>query len=319
MYRTTIPAFAAFSAALLPVPLAALLAAKLKQAGHLHSANVPENRIIPTRQKHLFFTLVAGLLTAAVSWGATECPVAAPAAPLAKLDAYDVVFTSPSKDEADSIPLGNGATGINLWVEENGDLLFYLAHNDAISEMHRLLKLGRVRVSLSPNPFARGKPFAQTLILRDGCCEITAGDKGSECPTPHPGGRRFPDRLRERPERSASHRYRHAGKLAHEAQGVAAGRKCIYLDLSRRYPGECGHVERGVCRCDFGKPWIRNRVSPQRTLSGANSRQIPTPGSLCRNDFRSDLAPHLRKHDLRPRLRQQQAKHSGDERTSQIF
>ena len=46
--------------------------------------------------------------------------------------------------------------------------------------MHRLLKLGRVRVSLSPNPFARGKPFAQTLILRDGCCRITAGDKGSE-------------------------------------------------------------------------------------------------------------------------------------------
>ena len=47
-------------------------------------------------------------------------------APKADLDAYDIVFTSPSKDEAESIPLGNGGTGINLWVEENGDLLFYL-------------------------------------------------------------------------------------------------------------------------------------------------------------------------------------------------
>jgi hypothetical protein len=41
-----------------------------------------------------------------------------------KLDQFNTVFTSASKDEADSIPLGNGVTGINLWVEENGDLLF---------------------------------------------------------------------------------------------------------------------------------------------------------------------------------------------------
>lgn len=105
---------------------------------------------------------------------------AAPAGGPAELDAYDTVFTTPSQDEADSIPLGNGTTGINLWVEANGDLRFYLARNDAISEMHRLLKLGRLRVSLSPNPFATGKPYRQTLHLRDGRCDIAAGEPGRE-------------------------------------------------------------------------------------------------------------------------------------------
>ena len=126
-----------------------------------------------TAGRHLV-AIVAALMLEALAAPPT------PGAPLAKLEAYDVVFTSSSKDEADSIPLGNGATGINLWVEENGDLLFYLAHNDAISEMHRLLKLGRVRVSLSPNPFAKGKPYRQQLRLRDGCCDIAAGAPGEE-------------------------------------------------------------------------------------------------------------------------------------------
>lgn len=88
---------------------------------------------------------------------------------------YDVIFDSASQDEADSIPMGNGTTGINLWVEESGDLLFYVARNDAISEMHRLLKLGRVRVSFSRNPFEKGKAYHQKLNLVDGVCEITAG------------------------------------------------------------------------------------------------------------------------------------------------
>jgi hypothetical protein len=73
------------------------------------------------------------------------------------------------------MPLGNGQLGINLWVEENGDLLFYLARNDSLSEVSQLCKVGEVRVSLSPNPFAAGLPFRQELVLADGVCEITAG------------------------------------------------------------------------------------------------------------------------------------------------
>ena len=78
------------------------------------------------------------------------------------------------------MPMGNGELGINLWVEENGDLLFYLSRNDSFSELSQLCKVGKVRVSLSPNPFTTGAPFRQELKLCDGVCEITAGKPESQ-------------------------------------------------------------------------------------------------------------------------------------------
>jgi hypothetical protein len=89
---------------------------------------------------------------------------------------YNVVWTTPSKDAAGSMPLGNGEVGLNLWVEENGDLLFYISRSDSLSEISRLLKVGQVRVALSPNPFLTGAPFSQELKLSDGVCEISAGE-----------------------------------------------------------------------------------------------------------------------------------------------
>jgi len=91
------------------------------------------------------------------------------------MDRYAITWNTPAQDEADSVPLGNGNTAINLWVEKDGDLVFYLARNDAMSELHRLMKLGRVRVHLSPNPFSSGKPFSQTLDVKSGICTIRAG------------------------------------------------------------------------------------------------------------------------------------------------
>jgi hypothetical protein len=89
----------------------------------------------------------------------------------------NVVWTTPSHDATGSMPLGNGQVGINLWVEEDGDLHFYISRTDSLSEASRLLKVGGMRISLDPNPFNAGKPFRQELILRDGICEITAGSK----------------------------------------------------------------------------------------------------------------------------------------------
>lgn len=99
---------------------------------------------------------------------------------LDQLDAYNVRFDSPARDEADSVPLGNGKTGINLWAEQDGDLIFYVSHNDALSEMQRLLKLGRIRMHFSNNPFAKGAAFNQVLQLQDGACEIVAGVDGNK-------------------------------------------------------------------------------------------------------------------------------------------
>ncbi|HVT11277.1 MAG TPA: DUF5703 domain-containing protein [Fimbriimonadaceae bacterium] len=97
------------------------------------------------------------------------------ACPAAKLDAQDVVWTTPSADAAGSMPIGNGEVVLNVWVEEKtGDLLFYIARTDALSEISRYLKLGRIRVHFQPNVLS-GKDFRQHLHLHDGTIEISGG------------------------------------------------------------------------------------------------------------------------------------------------
>jgi alpha-L-fucosidase 2 len=89
-------------------------------------------------------------------------------------DRYDVIWDTPSKSAIDSMPIGNGDIGLNVWVEQSGDLLFYIAKTDACSENSEFLKLGRVRVHLMPNVFS-GPQFRQTLRLGSGDIVITAG------------------------------------------------------------------------------------------------------------------------------------------------
>lgn len=104
----------------------------------------------------------------------------------ANLEDYDVVWETPSADATGSMPLGNGETALNAWVEPSGDLLFYIARTDAWSGSldgphygaYGLIKVGRVRVSLSPNPFANATGFRQELKLRDGVFEASAGPDG---------------------------------------------------------------------------------------------------------------------------------------------
>ena len=94
-----------------------------------------------------------------------------PAAPMAR---YNVVWTAPSKDAAGVMPIGNGDIAAGVYAIENGDLYLLLGKNDAFSYCGDLYKTGRVRVSLTPNPFAAGKPFRQTLDLPTGSILIDA-------------------------------------------------------------------------------------------------------------------------------------------------
>ena len=121
-------------------------------------------------------TRLVAIIGSLCAWSLAATAIAAePSAP-AELDRCNVVWATPGKDAGDSMPLGNGTVGINLWVEADGDLLFYISRTDSLSEESRLLKVGEVRISLSPNPFVAGAPFKQELHLREGCCEITAGE-----------------------------------------------------------------------------------------------------------------------------------------------
>jgi hypothetical protein len=100
---------------------------------------------------------------------------------LSWLDRYNVVWNTPSKHVGESMPGGGGSIGLNVWVE-NGDVLIYVARPDSFEEGGGLLKSGRIRVRLSPNPFDESESFRQELKLRDGVIELE-GKKGAQSAT----------------------------------------------------------------------------------------------------------------------------------------
>ena len=95
-------------------------------------------------------------------------------------NAYDVVWETPSKDSSGSMPLGNGSTGLNAWINPAGELEFYISRTDSWGDNARLLKVGKVRVALDPAPPT--EPFEQTLSLKDATMVVRYG-KGSDAVT----------------------------------------------------------------------------------------------------------------------------------------
>jgi len=93
---------------------------------------------------------------------------------LAWLDAYNVVWTSQSKNSGESMPVGGGDIGLNVWVENN-ELMFYIGRAGCRDENGALLKLGRARINISPNPFTAG--FKQELKLKEGYVELSGKGK----------------------------------------------------------------------------------------------------------------------------------------------
>lgn len=89
---------------------------------------------------------------------------------------YNIVWNSQSKNSSESMPCGGGDIGMNVWVE-NGDLLIYIARSGSFNEENALMKAGRIRVKLFPNPF-NGKIFKQELHLNDGFVTVEGESKG---------------------------------------------------------------------------------------------------------------------------------------------
>ena len=99
------------------------------------------------------------------------CGALAGASPI---EQYNVVWETPSKDHTGQMPLGNGDIAAGVYAIEDDALYLLLSKNDAFTYNGDIFKTGRVRVSLSPNPFAKGKPFKQTLDLETGSILIEA-------------------------------------------------------------------------------------------------------------------------------------------------
>src|SRR5450759_3623314 len=89
--------------------------------------------------------------------------------------ANDVTWNSLGTNENNSMPLGNGDIALNVWTEQNGDIVLLIAQSDAWSENGQLLKLGRVRVKLTPNPFVSPAAATQILKLETGEIQIQSG------------------------------------------------------------------------------------------------------------------------------------------------
>jgi hypothetical protein len=89
-----------------------------------------------------------------------------------RVNEYGVVWDSPGKSYKDSMPIGNGDLGLNLWTEENGDVVFLIDKTDSWTENSELVKLGRIRVRFDESPFRASPAFRQVLIPKEGAIEI---------------------------------------------------------------------------------------------------------------------------------------------------
>lgn len=92
----------------------------------------------------------------------------------ANVQQYNLAWHSQSANSSQSMPCGGGDIGLNVWTENN-EVLFYIARSGTFDEHNAMLKLGRVRIQISPNPFENGT-FKQELDLQTGSVKISGGN-----------------------------------------------------------------------------------------------------------------------------------------------
>ena len=86
----------------------------------------------------------------------------------------NITFHSLGETDRSAMPLGNGECAASVWTEQNGDICLYINRTDALTELDRTVKVGMVRLSITPSPLGT-KAFAQTLDIEHGVIRITDG------------------------------------------------------------------------------------------------------------------------------------------------
>jgi len=82
-------------------------------------------------------------------------------------------YYEPGRSDVDSLPLGNGDIGAMVWGEEEGRVCLYISKTDSFSSALRLLKIGRVNVSIG-----KDQSFVyQKLDISKGIATIEYKDK----------------------------------------------------------------------------------------------------------------------------------------------
>jgi hypothetical protein len=90
---------------------------------------------------------------------------------------YDIVWTTQSNNASESMPCGAGDIGMNVWMEK-GELFIYVARSGNLDENNAMMKTGRIRVKLIPNPFY-GTSFKQQLHLKEGYVTVEGEHNGT--------------------------------------------------------------------------------------------------------------------------------------------
>jgi len=142
------------------------------------------------------------------------------------LEQYNVVWTTQSRNSGESMPVSGGDIGLNVWVE-NDELLVYLGQAGCRDENGALLKPGRVRVKLTPNPFANAG-FRQELKLREGCVLISAVREGDGKVA---RSRRERGRAGSHARGASGLQEQSAGKQVHIRVWVEVARPIVHLDI----------------------------------------------------------------------------------------
>lgn len=93
---------------------------------------------------------------------------------IAHIDRYNVSWDSPSEDYNGSMPLGNGDVAANVWIEPDGELVFFISKTDSRDDNGRLSKVGKVRISFGDD--INMENFSQVLHLRDATLKANFGD-----------------------------------------------------------------------------------------------------------------------------------------------
>lgn len=102
------------------------------------------------------------------------------------LKKYDVRWNEPGTSSYESMPIGNGDIGLNVWTEQNGDIVFYISKTDAWGEETKdrgswmkeggvLMKLGKIRVAVLNSRFNKDSSFTQILKLHKSEIEVNEG------------------------------------------------------------------------------------------------------------------------------------------------
>lgn len=130
------------------------------------------------RIKFYLLIICALFLTALLGCQQQKVPISEN---LEKLQQYNVIWNSPSKDYNGSMPLGNGDISLNVWVNPEGKLNFYIGKTDSWGDNGRLLKVGMVSINFEPNIVFSGSEFRQELDLKSGTINIhSKGKAGNE-------------------------------------------------------------------------------------------------------------------------------------------